>query len=176
MTPQKVRIEPKVDLASKRITIDEYTSEPDLFGDVRQGAVDRHVRWVIDTREMAIRDALIRLGWRPPGDFINPSGLCSQSDTVRLVRSQDPGTSVAAAERVAAFAEKHFACILDALDGRELTAKEMAAIADLTVEQIARRMPDLRRAGQVEVVQKCDATGANCDLVRDRCRVWRRLY
>ena len=56
----------------------EYKIKTDVFGSNRiiqelssvdeYNHVTRLSRWVVDVKEKAIRDALIRLGWTPPRD------------------------------------------------------------------------------------------------------------
>lgn len=83
------------------------------------------------------------------------------------VRAHDPLSSVEAAENAAAFAGSHCDRILRALGGQQLTAEEIGRGARLTVVQVDRRMTELQRSDQVEVVQ----SGGE-DLLRDGFRVW----
>lgn len=86
-----------------------------------------------------------------------------------LVRAHDPLTSVLAAENAAHFAGKHRERICAALQDLGMaTAAEIGMTTGLSVEQVARRLPELRRGNRAEVVQ---IEGA--DLMRDGYRVWR---
>lgn len=84
-----------------------------------------------------------------------------------LVRASDPLSSVLAAERAIKFAGNHCDRILSALaSGRQATAHELQSITGLTVVQIDRRLPELLRAGRVQVVQR-----GGMDLIRGGARV-----
>ena len=86
-----------------------------------------------------------------------------------LVRANDPITSVIAAEGASAFAGSHCARIKAAL--KELvtaTPAEIGAFAGLTVVQVDRRLPELQRENETEVVQF-----EGSDLIRNGYRVWR---
>ena len=84
-----------------------------------------------------------------------------------LVRASDPITSVMAAEACAAFSGPHCDRILAALQQAPATAHELQARTGLTVVQIDRRLPELRRAGKARVSQHMGE-----DLVRNGARVW----
>ncbi|KQP02480.1 hypothetical protein [Pseudorhodoferax sp. Leaf265] len=92
---------------------------------------------------------------------------------LHLVRATDPLSSILAAEQVPNFAEHQHRQILAALEflcaGPQLgaTAREIAEHSGLTMEQVARRMPDLKAAGKAAVLQY-----EGGDLMRGRCRVW----
>jgi hypothetical protein len=64
MIARKVTIGSSVDVAAGVISINEEVIEPDLM--FRDEMVKNHVKWVIDTRDQAVREALIKLGWTPP--------------------------------------------------------------------------------------------------------------
>lgn len=172
MILETVQIKPSIDLANQVISIEEITLGPDLFSIGRE-IVQRHARTVIDTKDKAIRDALIQLGWVPPSGATNPKESFQVSDTMRRHRVSDPDTSVRAANRANSFAASHCERILEALAGRELTAKEIGERAGLTVVQVARRTIDLQRDGRIEVVQASDGMGGLCDMERGGLRVWR---
>jgi CRP-like cAMP-binding protein len=86
-------------------------------------------------------------------------------------RSTDPSTSHAAAAKSAKFRETHaerihgYLADLGAGDGA--TAEGIARATGLTVVQVDRRLPELKRAGVVRVVQ---IDGA--DWVINGFRVW----
>jgi len=167
-------IRPKVDLANQVITIEEAVSTPDLFEPQR--LMEQHARIVIDLRDKATRDALICLGWRPPAEPASSlPATIPQPDIRTLVRARDPGTSVAAAERVAAFGAAHSGRILDTLRGADLTPDEIGSACGLTGVQVSRRMRQLQELGHVAVVQVDDGHGSTEDLRRGGARVWRRL-
>ncbi|MFN3377478.1 MAG: hypothetical protein ACK40S_13135 [Burkholderiaceae bacterium] len=84
-----------------------------------------------------------------------------------LVRASDPITSVIAAEGSRAFSGPHCDRILAALQLGPATAHELQATTGLTVVQIDRRLPELRRAGKARVSQHMGE-----DLVRNGARVW----
>ncbi len=78
-------------------------------------------------------------------------------------RRNDPDTSRRAAERAQGSAKGHCQRILDVFAPEtDWTAAEIAKVTGLTVEQCARRLPDLKAAGRV------DLTGQE----RDGFRVW----
>lgn len=90
-------------------------------------------------------------------------------DAVRACRSTDPGTSVAAAERAAGFASTHAGRIhLALINHGPRTAHELEGIVGLSVVQIDRRLPDLKRAGLARV--QCLDDGA--ERAVDGFRVW----
>lgn len=162
---QKVTITPLVDLASGTISLQEFIEEPDLFNP--RELFKRHAIQVVQTRDKAVRAALIALGWRPPAD----QGQMPDLGVREHVRAQDPGTSIAAAEKARGAARRHCEAIVNALDLHgDMTVREIGAKVGLTHVQVARRMPDLQRAGLAEVVQ----TPGGDDLERGGCRVWRR--
>ncbi len=85
-----------------------------------------------------------------------------------LVRASDPLSSVLAAERAIRFAGNHCDRILADLKNRgQATPHEMQCTTGLTVVQIDRRLPELLRAGRVQVVQR-----GGMDLMRGNARVW----
>lgn len=89
------------------------------------------------------------------------------------VRANDPLSSVLAAERAGEFAGKHSDRIMHAM--RECKAMGIATCAwrisvetGLTVVQVARRMPELQRAGLVKVA----TTPSGADIMDGDYRVW----
>ncbi|WOB06533.1 hypothetical protein [Piscinibacter gummiphilus] len=60
------RAEPQVDLASGRITIDEFEGGPFVEPNPVGKIIERHTRQIFETRDAVVREALIRLGWTPP--------------------------------------------------------------------------------------------------------------
>ncbi len=161
-----VTIAPKVDLANHLIVLEEVHKHPSLF-DARETET-QFAKTVVNLRDKAVRDALICLGWRPPAEPYAPPHV----DVRERVRAHDAGTSVTAAERASKFAGKHCEAIAAALNGRDLTVREIAAAIGLTHIQVARRMPEMARGGQVHVVTHM-VDGELKDLERDGCRVWR---
>lgn len=85
-------------------------------------------------------------------------------------RNSDPTTSHAAASNARKFAESHAGRIHLALIGKSLTAHELSAITGLSVVQIDRRLPDLKRAGLARVQRLADG-----DAVRAGFRVWESI-
>lgn len=88
------------------------------------------------------------------------------------VRASGPASSVRAAEHVHRFAPSQCDRILSAI-GRVTvnrlgaTAAEIGEACGLTVVQVARRLPELRRAGKTVVLQH------DCgDLMRNGYRCW----
>ena len=70
-------------------------------------------------------------------------------------RKRDPETSHKAAERVQDFAAGHFALILETLKRfGPLTIDELSARSALDKWAVARRLPELERAGSVRVLQR----------------------
>ncbi len=93
-------------------------------------------------------------------------------DAIKAVRSSDPLTSVQAAEKASSFASSQASRILQALKTHgPRSPKELEQLLGLTVVQIDRRLPDLKRDKLADVVTLDDGA----DLVRDGCRVWRAL-
>ena len=87
----------------------------------------------------------------------------------RLVRAQDPATSVAAAERSTMFSGTHKGRILLALKWLGTgTADDISMVTGLSVVQVDRRLPELARDGVAEVLQL-----NGDDVVRNGFRVWR---
>lgn len=92
--------------------------------------------------------------------------------TAHLVRASDPISSALAAERTTEFAPSQCDRILAAVRGinaRQLgaTAAEIGEVCNLTVVQVDRRLPELRRAGRVTVLQYDGG-----DLMRGGYRCW----
>ena len=84
-------------------------------------------------------------------------------------RRTDPATSHAAAARAVDFADTQAGRIHMALiAGGPMTAAEIGTATGLTVVQVDRRLPDLKRAGLAEVV-----TTGGVAAQRDGYRVWR---
>lgn len=76
---------------------------------------------------------------------------------VMACRANDPLTSIEAAERAASFASSHAGRILQALKTHgPRTAHELNLLIGLTVVQIDRRLPDLKKADLARVVQLAD--------------------
>ena len=92
------------------------------------------------------------------------------SDEVRKrVRAHDPLTSVEAAERSMEFSGNQSERIHAALKHLKTgTAHEIGVLIGLTVVQVDRRLPELKRAGSAEVIQ---VNGG--DMRRGDYRVWR---
>lgn len=72
-----------------------------------------------------------------------------------LARRTDPPTSHAAAARVPQFRGKHHAAILAALDAGPAGQSELAVRTGLTLQQVSRRLGELRRDGQIERDGEC---------------------
>lgn len=162
------RITPKVDLLAGTITIEEFTEPPAPFGEI----IARHAIHVVNTRDKAVRDALICLGWTPPRELA-PTPAALDPDARLRTRAHDPGTSVAAAERAALFAGKHSERILAAMARHEvMTARTIADATGLTVVQVCRRLPELKRAGRIKAQQVQTAQGPE-DLEIDGFTAWR---
>lgn len=90
-------------------------------------------------------------------------------DAVRACRSTDPGTSHAAARNATQFATSHAGRILLALQQHgPRSPKELEQLLGLSVVQIDRRLPDLKRLGLARVATLDDGA----DVVRSGCRVW----
>jgi hypothetical protein len=64
MIARRMTIGSSVDVAAGVISINEEVLEPDLM--FRDEMVKNHVKLVIATRDQAVREALIKLGWAPP--------------------------------------------------------------------------------------------------------------
>lgn len=160
---------PSVDMAAGTIRLAECTGGP--ADDVLQRTIDDFTSLVVNTRETAIREALIKLGWTPPPSApraAEPRAMPDQHATTRA-RADDPLTSITAAERATEFAGSHRERIMSALGWGELSSRQIARRAGLTVVQVDRRLPELRRDGVVEVVM-----AGELELERDGYRVWRR--
>jgi predicted ArsR family transcriptional regulator len=84
-------------------------------------------------------------------------------------RATDPETSKAAARRASRFSASQAGRILLALQQHgPSSAKDLSPILGLTMEQIDRRLPDLKDEGLARVVLLSDGA----ELVREKCRVW----
>jgi predicted ArsR family transcriptional regulator len=88
-------------------------------------------------------------------------------DMTPRARRSDPETSHAAAARSHAFSESHAGRIHVALTQGPATAHELSERIGLTVVQIDRRLPELRRAGMARVVVEDGES-----LTRGGFRVW----
>lgn len=166
------RIEPKVDLANGVAILDEFERNPLIDHSPTKEILERHFRSIVDTRDKAIRAALIRLGWTPPAEPA-PAGQADAPVTDELrrrVRAHDPASSVIAAERAAEFAGSHKERILRALREDELSSHQIARLSGLTVVQVDRRLIELERERSIEVVV---VDGE--ELLRAGYRVWRRV-
>ena len=86
-----------------------------------------------------------------------------------LARSTDPSTSHQSAANTPKFAGGHKAIILEALQSGAKCAKELERCTGLTVVQIDRRMAELKRLQEVEVVALDDGA----EVIREGCRVYR---
>ncbi|CAN7594115.1 hypothetical protein LJR039_004340 [Pseudorhodoferax sp. LjRoot39] len=91
---------------------------------------------------------------------------------MHLVRATDPLSSIQAAERAPEFAGNHCDRILAAIArvGRTqlgATAAEIGQACGLSVVQVDRRLPELKEAGRVTVLQY-----EGGDLMRGAYRVW----
>jgi hypothetical protein len=160
-------VTPKVNFADQSIILEELTRSPDLL-DPRKIREDYAVR-VVRLRDKAIRDALVCLGWRPPAEpDAQHSSTPIDAESRLRVRAHDPGTSMVAAERAAAFAGSHAQRILDVCSPtRPMSTAEIASKARLTVVQVARRTVELQRQGRLIVAQ----LGGE-DMVVDGYRCW----
>lgn len=101
---------------------------------------------------------------------MNPSDqLQIEFDAKPRARRTDPVTSHAAAERAADFSTSHAGRILLALQLHGPRSPwELSQLIGLTIVQIDRRLPDLKKLGLARVVKLDDGA----DLVRNGCRVW----
>jgi predicted ArsR family transcriptional regulator len=87
----------------------------------------------------------------------------------RRARRSDPETSKKAAEKAERFAGTHKGKILAALkEHGPLTAKQLSSLIDLTVVQIARRLPELEELGHVAVAKLDDGADRVVDGFRVR--------
>lgn len=82
-------------------------------------------------------------------------------------RESDPATSHAAGRRASEFAHAHAALILAALGKGPKTMHEVAAATRLDGHAVARRLPELERAGQVRVTDQLRPSPSG-----RMCRVW----
>jgi hypothetical protein len=76
----------------------------------------------------------------------------NNSDIKHLVRATDPLTSINAAENSAKFSGGHKALILESLKDGAKSVRELERCTGLTVVQIDRRMAELKRSNEVELV------------------------
>jgi predicted ArsR family transcriptional regulator len=84
-------------------------------------------------------------------------------------RRDDPATSQLAAAKACHLAAEHRARILDALERADGTIYEIAARTELTHVQVARRMPELERAGDAATTDETRVSPSGRG-----CRVWAR--
>jgi hypothetical protein len=90
-------------------------------------------------------------------------------DALRACRSSDPSTSKTAAINAGRFANGHASRVLAALQLHgPRTAHELSQLIGLSVEQIDRRLPDLKAASKARVVQLDDGA----DKVLNGFLVW----
>lgn len=82
-----------------------------------------------------------------------------------LARASDPQTSKAAAEKVSSFASGHRAAILAALEAGPAGQTELARRAGMTVAQVSKRLPDMRRDGLIERTGR-EIAGGECEYRR----------
>ncbi len=85
------------------------------------------------------------------------------------VRASDPVSSAQAASNAAIFAGSHKARVVAALSYLgEGTAHDISKVCGLTIVQVDRRLPELKRDDAVKVL--CNEFGM--DIIRDGFRVW----
>jgi hypothetical protein len=96
-------------------------------------------------------------------------------NALHLARAADPMTSHVADENVHKFANGQYeriraaiAVCLQICPAKGATAAEIAGEASLSIEQVCRRLPELRKAGIVQVLQHDDGA----DLIRGGFRCW----
>lgn len=91
-------------------------------------------------------------------------------DDIQPVRARktDPVTSHTAAKNAERFAASHAGRILAALKEGPRTAAGLAAMTGLSIVQVDRRLPELRKAGLAEVMHD-----GGVDVVVSGYRVWR---
>jgi hypothetical protein len=165
--------QPSVDMKSGLLSIAETMSMPHLEDPTRQ-AYENFGAQVVDTKNAAVRAALIRLGWTPPPAGV--SGKHGLSDvepsleTRMRVRANDAASSVIAAEGAARFASSHKERILRAMREDELSSHQIAKLSGLTVVQVDRRLTELQRENEIELVM----VGGE-ELLRAGYRVYRRI-
>ncbi len=92
-------IAPSVNLASGEILLHEETANPPI--DSHLWALRQHSLLIVQTRDAAIRDALIKLGWTPPQVATEDQVATSRDSGTRAGRACQ-----AKAERVANFDSK----------------------------------------------------------------------
>lgn len=85
------------------------------------------------------------------------------------VRASDPITSVLAAERSELFSGSQRDRILAALETGPMTAVFIGGLTGLTVEQVCRRLPELKSRCLAEV-----ATKDGQEWILDGYRVWKK--
>lgn len=92
-------------------------------------------------------------------------------------RRADPNTSKAAAKRAEKWASTHAGIIHAALlDYWPMTFSEIARVSGLSESQVWRRLPEMQRAGYVDIVR--DDSGAEVTRLGssgDHQRVWRAI-
>lgn len=91
--------------------------------------------------------------------------------SVSHARRFDPSTSHVAASKAERFAKSHAGRILQTLKLHgPCTARDINQLTGLTVEQVARRLPDLAESKLAAVWRS-----GGVDVVRDGFRVWMAL-
>ncbi len=94
--------------------------------------------------------------------------LQMSGETRLRARVTDPLSSIQAAENAALFAGSHKDRIISALTMlKNATAHEVASATGLTVVQVDRRLPELKRDGVARVLEL-----AGEDVMRGGFRVW----
>ena len=83
----------------------------------------------------------------------------SAENVLPLWRTTDPATSKAAGKESQRFRGGHQKKILDALASGPAGQTEIARRAEMTVAQVSKRLPELRRAGLVEKTGRVVAGG-----------------
>lgn len=88
---------------------------------------------------------------------------------VRRARRTDPSTSKVAAQNSKRFSASHAGRIFEALKEGPRTAAGLSAMTGLSVEQVCRRLPELRTAHLAEPIYKNE----EFELVVNGYRVWK---
>ena len=93
----------------------------------------------------------------------------AEAGAISRVRASDPLSSILAAESAGLFAGNHKQRIRAALKKlASATAHEISVATGLTVVQVDRRLPELKRDGIADVIE----SEPGVDLLRDGFRVW----
>ena len=90
-------------------------------------------------------------------DYYRPA-----EDVFPLWRKTDPPQSVAAGRKAQTFRGDHRRRILDALAAGPAGQTEIARRAEMTVAQVSKRLPELRRDGVIERTGR-DVAGGECE-------------